>query len=53
MHRQPRDYATRPRSAQRDLLRMRIRDLEIQRFALLTVAGLLGFAMTGILVLGA
>jgi hypothetical protein len=53
MHQQPRDYATRPRSAARDLLRLRIRDLENQRFALLAIAGLLAFALTGVLVLGA
>lgn len=60
MHQHPRDYAIRPRSAERDLSRLRIRNLEIQRFALLAVAGLLvavagllAFALTGVLVLGA
>lgn len=53
MHQQPRDYAIRPGSAERDLSRLRIRNLEIQRFALLAIAGLLAFALTGVLVLGA
>jgi hypothetical protein len=53
MHQQPRDFAIRPHSAEKALLRLRIKDLEVQRFALLAIVGLLAFALTGVLVLGA
>ncbi|SOC46272.1 hypothetical protein SAMN05892877_12184 [Rhizobium subbaraonis] len=46
MNQQPRDYAIRPRSAERDLSRLRIRNLEIQRNVILAVAGLVGIVLS-------
>lgn len=49
----PRDFPIRPRAAARDLARGRIRQLEMQRLALLVVAGVLSFLLAAQFVLGA
>ena len=49
----PRDFPIRPRAAARDLARVRIRQLELQRLVLLAVAGLQAFLLVAQFVLGA